>query len=220
MLRSEGDKLRRIAIVGAHCSGKTTLVAGLVHELKKRGFVVDMVNEEARDCPLPVNKDTDFNSQSWVLAKIMQNVAWSDAHDHGDFVIHDRCVWDNYAYSVMGAEDGYILKHELEFLKSIAVFYSDIYDLVFLVQPLPMIDDGVRDTDEDWRDKVIDTMDDILMDEIDRKKLIRVPDDCGEEREDIIVKRLRFILMELVERGYMLRRKVMIDIDPVKKKVK
>ena len=48
--------LIKIAFVGTHGVGKTTLCYELAAWMKKREARVDMVREVARRCPLPINR--------------------------------------------------------------------------------------------------------------------------------------------------------------------
>ena len=53
----------KIAFIGTHGVGKTTLCFELAALLKKRDRVVEMVREVARFCPLPINRDTTVAAQ-------------------------------------------------------------------------------------------------------------------------------------------------------------
>ena len=57
----------KIAFIGTHGVGKTTLCFELAALLKKRDKTVEMVREVARFCPLPINRDTTVAAQSWIL---------------------------------------------------------------------------------------------------------------------------------------------------------
>ena len=57
----------KIAFIGTHGVGKTTLCYELAASLKKRDLSVELVREVARECPLPINRDTTLKAQSWIL---------------------------------------------------------------------------------------------------------------------------------------------------------
>src|SRR6187455_3244546 len=57
----------KIAFIGSHGVGKTTLCYGLAARLKARDVSLEMVHEVARRCPLPINEATGLASQSWIL---------------------------------------------------------------------------------------------------------------------------------------------------------
>ncbi len=88
----------KIAFIGSHGVGKTTLCFDLASRLKRLDLAVDIVKEVARDCPLPINEATTLEAQAWILhSQIAQELASSAKYEA---VICDRSVLDNYAYLV------------------------------------------------------------------------------------------------------------------------
>lgn len=88
----------KIAFVGSHGVGKTALCYGLAAHLKKIDVSVGLVQEVARDCPMPINRDTTLHAQAWILhTQIAREIA---AAERSKAVICDRSVLDNYAYLV------------------------------------------------------------------------------------------------------------------------
>jgi len=49
--------MRKIALIGTHGTGKTTLAHELTAESKKRGIHTEFLGELARECPLPINEN-------------------------------------------------------------------------------------------------------------------------------------------------------------------
>lgn len=88
----------KIAFVGTHGVGKTTLCFDLAAQLKRLDLAVDLVKEVARRCPLPINEETTFDAQAWILhTQVAEEIAASALYD---VVVCDRSVLDNYAYLV------------------------------------------------------------------------------------------------------------------------
>jgi predicted ATPase len=88
----------KIAFIGTHGVGKTTLCFDLASRLKRLDLGVDIVKEVARACPLPINRDTTVEAQAWILhSQIAQEI---EALTRNEVVICDRSVIDNYAYLV------------------------------------------------------------------------------------------------------------------------
>jgi len=88
----------KIAFIGAHGVGKTTLCFDLAARLKRLDLGVDLVKEVARACPLPINRETTLDAQAWILhTQIAHEIA---AASQFEVVICDRSVLDNYAYLV------------------------------------------------------------------------------------------------------------------------
>ena len=63
---AEAGRLK-VAFIGSHGVGKTTLCYGLAARLKARDTSLEMVHEVARRCPLPINEETGLASQGWIL---------------------------------------------------------------------------------------------------------------------------------------------------------
>ena len=57
----------KVAFIGSHGVGRTTLCYDLASRLKRQDRAVDLVKEVARRCPLPVNRDTTLSAQAWIL---------------------------------------------------------------------------------------------------------------------------------------------------------
>ena len=126
----------KIAFIGSHGVGKTTLCYGLAARLKTRDVAVEVVHEIARRCPLPINEETSVAAQSWILhTQIAEELV---ALARYPAVICDRSVLDNYVYLLLaaGRQDG---------LDSLVETWARGYDLLVHVpiieQPSP---DGIR----------------------------------------------------------------------------
>jgi hypothetical protein len=136
------DEEMKIAFIGTHGVGKTTLCYELAASLKKRDLSVELVREVARECPLPINRDTTLKAQSWILhTQIAREL---EAEAKADVVVCDRSVLDNFCY-LKRALAGEAVGHELE---SLIRGWTTSYDALFRV---PIVGDprfdGVRDTD-------------------------------------------------------------------------
>ena len=143
----------KIAFLGSHGVGKTTLCYDLAARLKRQDRAVDLVKEVARRCPLPINRDTTLSAQSWILhTQIADEIA---AVAQNDVVICDRSVLDNYAYLVnqVGRRPAY---------DALVREWVASYDALFKV---PIVDpptfDGQRDVSQTFQrdiDGVIDRL--------------------------------------------------------------
>ncbi|MGI9043910.1 MAG: ATP/GTP-binding protein [Gemmatimonadaceae bacterium] len=97
-LDSTGRPRLKLAFVGTHGVGKTTLCFDLASQLKRLDLGVDLVKEVARRCPLPINEATTPDAQSWILhTQIAEELVAGAVFE---VVICDRSVLDNYAYLV------------------------------------------------------------------------------------------------------------------------
>jgi len=128
----------KIAFIGTHGVGKTTLCFELAACLKRLDIGVDVVKEVARHCPLPINRDTTVDAQAWILhTQVAREIEGAHAYEA---IICDRSVLDNYAYMVHAAGR----RPELEpFLRAWLASYRL---LVFVPVVQPPSFDGPRDT--------------------------------------------------------------------------
>jgi GTPase SAR1 family protein len=95
---SLGRHRLKVAFVGTHGVGKTTLCFDLASQLKRLDLGVEIVKEVARRCPLPINEQTTPDAQAWILhTQIAEEIAAAAGYE---VVICDRSVLDNYAYLV------------------------------------------------------------------------------------------------------------------------
>ena len=146
----------KIAFIGSHGVGKTTLCYDLASRLKRQDRIVDLVQEVARACPLPINRDTTIQAQSWILhTQIAHELA---ASAQNGIVICDRSVLDNYAYFVnrAGRRPAY---------DALVMDWVTTYDALFKV---PIIDaptfDGKRDVSQTFQHEIDVTIDALARD--------------------------------------------------------
>ncbi len=170
----------KIAFIGSHGVGKTTLCYDLGAALKKKGLHVDLVKEVARLSPLPINRKTSLEAQLWILAtQIAEEIRSGAQHE---VVICDRSVLDNYAYLVFA-------EGRQRWLEPLVNRWLRTYDLLFKV-PISgdPAADGVRDTDGFFMIQ-IDRLVDQLVDER-RLPCDRLPEGQRARWGEIVVERL------------------------------
>ncbi len=144
----------KLAFIGTHGVGKTTLCYDLASVLKRQGINVDMVKEVARLSPLPINRKTSLEAQMWILATQMAEEIRS-ASQH-DVVVCDRSVLDNYAYMTFACGRQKPIERFVD-------YWMKTYDLLFKV-PISgsAAADGVRDTDEFFMRSIDQLVDSLL----------------------------------------------------------
>ena len=62
----------KVAFIGTHGVGKTTLAFGMASRLKRLGANVGFLEEVARRCPFPINEDTSLEAQTWILVETIR----------------------------------------------------------------------------------------------------------------------------------------------------
>jgi predicted ATPase len=144
----------KIAFIGTHGVGKTTLCFELAARLKRLDLAVDLVKEVARDCPLPINRDTTLAAQTWILHRqCAEELACAGS---SEVVVCDRSVLDNYAYLVHAVGR----RPELE---PWIARWCESYDALFKV-PIwqPPRFDGTRDTDVAFQREIDEVLDELV----------------------------------------------------------
>src|SRR5260370_39058954 len=88
----------KLALIGTHGVGKTTLAYEICSLLMKADHNVELVTEVVRRSPFPVNEATTLEAQLWILhTQIPREL---DATSPAEHWICDRAVLDNYRYLV------------------------------------------------------------------------------------------------------------------------
>lgn len=145
----------KIALLGSHGVGKTTLCYDLAARLKRLDQSVEIVREVARQCPLPLNRQTTLAAQQWILHRqITDELA---AANLADVVLCDRSALDNYAYLVARLGP----RQELE---PLVADWMRGYDALFKVPILqaPRYD-GTRDLSEEFQVAIDRQIDELLV---------------------------------------------------------
>lgn len=139
--------VKKIAVTGTHGTGKTTLAFQLAVEYKKMGHNVKIVQEVARSCPFPLNKDMTKDTALWIYhAHMVKELEAARTHD---VVICDRTFYDSFVYAKCNRIDLGELPWNLK------LDLGNHYDQIFFVQPdMAIKEDGVRSVDYDFQQKV------------------------------------------------------------------
>jgi thymidylate kinase len=145
----------KIAFIGTHGIGKTTLAYELCNELKKHHLDVGFIDEIARRCPFPINEATSLEAQTWILATtIARELELNKIYPN---IICDRSVFDNYAY--LYHKFGHIPE-----LHRLASYWARTYDLLLKV-PLTrkyLRPDGIRSTDLEFQEAIDQKLEQLL----------------------------------------------------------
>jgi len=184
--------LFKLAFIGSHGVGKTTLCYGLAARLKRRDFAVEIVHEVARRCPLPLNEETTVAAQSWILhTQIAEELVAAERYP---VVLADRSVLDNYVYLLLSAGTQ-------PALESLVNTWIRTYDLLVHVPiSAPPSADGLRATNPSFQHAV----DERLRRELAARGVDALPLDPARQREWVdrvereVLGRLRPAQLELL----------------------
>ena len=174
----------KIALIGSHGVGKTTLCFELAARLKRRNVDVEIVREVARGCPLPINQETTIEAQEWIIHS--QVIAEIEAGANHDAVLCDRSVLDNYCYMVHAGGTQKIWERFLDhWIRS----YDVLIHVPLWVRPTY---DGVRAVDTGFQEQI-----ELLLEGMIAARALRPirlePDDredWGQRIEDLLLPRL------------------------------
>jgi hypothetical protein len=137
----------KIGLCGTMSVGKTTLVKELSKLKLFKGYKFATERSKyLKDLGIPLNTDSTVNGQMVFLAERASELLHND-------VITDRTVWDVSAFtmSAKSIDSGY-----KSTLVNSAMMLKNQYDIVFYIDPIGtnMEDNGVRETDLDYRNKI------------------------------------------------------------------
>ncbi|MBI1974019.1 AAA family ATPase [Candidatus Micrarchaeota archaeon] len=188
----------KIAIIGSHGTGKTSLTHALVGKLKEHGLNAQYLPEMVRYCPIPTGTETrgSLDAQTWVLCS--QLAGELEAAVKYDVVVCDHSVIDIHAYTVWHARNNPdVDKAQLKINSEIFDNWADHYDHTFKIAlTKPPQEDGFRSTSEGWQ-REIDT---IINELLESKKIHYKIIGPGtlEQRVDLILSELGMLNVRTV----------------------
>jgi len=146
----------KIAFIGSHSVRKTNAVHSFAGAVGRSGRSVEVGREVIRFNPLGLNEGASPEAQLWVLmAQIQQEL---ELRNRADVLVTDRAVIDNFAYFLRttGGLDPFDVK-------PLVRNWCSTYDLfVRLLPDIPLRSDGVRSTNEMFRDEIEAILDAIV----------------------------------------------------------
>ena len=146
----------KIAFIGSHSVRKTNAVHSFAGAVGRSGRSVEVGREVVRFNPLGINEGATPEAQLWVLMQQIQQEL--ELRTRADVLVTDRAVVDNFAYflRVTDGDDPFSVE-------PLVRRWAKTYDLY--VRLLPDIDlqaDGVRSTNDTFRDEIEMILDRIL----------------------------------------------------------
>lgn len=145
----------KLALIGTHGVGKTTIAYEICSLLKRSGQNVELVREVARRSPFPVNAGTTLDGQLWILHT--QIAAELEAISNAPNVVCDRSALDNYCYLV----NKFGRQPQLE---QWLLSWMKTYDRLVGISPFaePITRDGFRSEDREFQRRIDDLLRQIL----------------------------------------------------------
>ncbi len=159
----------KIAFVGSHGIRKTTAAHAFAHTIQRAGRSVEFAREVVRDNPLGINEGATGEAQLWVLvSQVRQEL---ELAPKADVLVTDRGVVDNYAYYFRSC--GGTDRFDVE---PLVRNWGRTYDLVVRLTPdIALRGDGIRSTNDSFRDEIEVLLDEMLPRFIRPEHLVSIP---------------------------------------------
>lgn len=138
-----------VAVVGTHCTRKTTAVNYLSAAAMTLGRSVVVVPEVACTSPLAINENTTAQAQLWIATtQIAREI---ESGEMAPLLLTDGALVNGYAYLLraVGAEGGVSDPFGLQ--KLVANWTARTGAFLFLRPDIAVLADGVRSIDEPFR---------------------------------------------------------------------
>ncbi len=146
----------KIAFIGSHSVRKSNAVHAFASTVGRAGRSVEVGREVVRFNPLGLNEGATPEAQLWVLmAQVQEELQLAG---RADILVTDRSVVDNFAYylRVTAGEDPFGVEPLIR-------RWAATYDLsVRLLPDIGLLADGVRSTNDAFRDEIEAILDRIL----------------------------------------------------------
>lgn len=137
----------KIGLCGTMSVGKTTLVKALKNtpEFHMYNFATER-SKYLNDLGIPLNTDSTLKGQTVFLAERCAELM-------NENIITDRTIFDVIAFTQNAKS---IARQDKEIFEDYAKEFLREYDYIFYISPngLPIEDNGVRETDEHYRDVI------------------------------------------------------------------
>lgn len=156
----------KIAFIGSHGIRKTTAALAFASVVQRAGRSVEFAREVVRDNPLGINEGASSEAQLWVLTSQIRREL--ELSRKAECLVTDRGVMDNFAYYLRasGGEDRFDVE-------PLVRQWSRTYDLVVRLTPdVEIRADGVRSTNDRFRDEIEAILDARLPRLVPRDRLI------------------------------------------------
>ena len=145
--------MKKIAIIGVHSAGKTSLAYIISAHFKMQHSNVKLIHESVREnCPFPINADATQDTCLWTFHKQFLNELEAKAQGY-DLSICDRSVLDPFVYYHAVNPEHPNTRTALEQASQ----WLTTYDLIICMEPeggVELFDDGFRATDLDYQKEI------------------------------------------------------------------
>lgn len=159
---------RKIAFIGSHSVRKTNAVHSFAGAVGRSGRSVEVGREVVRYSPLGLNERATPEAQLWTLmAQIQEEL---ELRTRSEVLVLDRAVVDNFAYFLRVAKGGDPFD-----VTPLVARWCTTYDLFVRLRPdTPLLADGVRSTNQRFRNEIEKILDVIIPRYVPEDRLIEL----------------------------------------------
>jgi len=152
-----------VSFTGAQSTGKTTLLNKVRDLNPTLNFIDEVTRRIKREFDLPINENGGDITQSMIMTDHIANLY--RRYDGFDVVL-DRCAMDGVVYTHWLYNHGKVSKATLMWAKKVYDELISKYDVIFYTSPLgvPLVDDGERSSDIEFREEILKLFDDYIYD--------------------------------------------------------
>jgi GTPase SAR1 family protein len=143
----------RIAVIGPQNTGKSTFIQDFLKEFPHYTSPQETYRDVIESNGLVVNQKTSLESQKairdFMFGQIRHNMEYN--------IIFDRCLIDNYIYTLAQYEKGEIPKwfvDETESMMHDTLRYVDMFIFIPTAISVPLVDDATRDITMEYIDTI------------------------------------------------------------------
>jgi thymidylate kinase len=143
----------RISIIGSQGSGKSHLIQEFLNKWPMYKKSEKSYRDLIKDRNIAINQKGNEESQKIILNALIDEVQQTQ----GDFLIFDRCVVDNIAYTLwLNAHDKVSDKFVMD-CKFLALQTLKLFDIIFYIplrKEITLQDKETRDSDPEFREEI------------------------------------------------------------------
>lgn len=141
----------KIAVIGTHGVGKTTLCNKLQKAVSAKGCTSAIITEKARQCPYGINEDMCYETSKWIICTQIKEEMDAEAQKI-DYIICDRSCADTLLY-LRRTRPGQLLDFRLE---GFALLHLQTYNRIVLITKSydEIEDDGTRCLDKSFQEEI------------------------------------------------------------------
>jgi predicted ATPase len=149
-----------ISFTGAQSTGKTTLLTKCKELYPDYEFVDEVTRLVKREYNVDINEGGTDITQLLIINQHIQN-AFRHIPENKKGVIMDRCIVDGLVYTTYLAVEDKVSRWVAEYARNVFNLLINRVDKIFYTWPgdVPLVDDGERSANNEFRDKIITTFD-------------------------------------------------------------